>query len=250
MIGIGRRSTGVSAYACVILGVAASPGAAADAPAPAAAPSAASAHFMIRAFQVVGNHWIAPGKVEELVYPFMGPGRTSDDVEKARSALQAEFEKEGYASVSVAIPEQGVDTGIIRLEIEPQAIGNVTVSGARKPDRLLAEAPSLKTGIVPNFHDVQHDVVALNGVASRKVTPEVKAGVAPGTVDVNLKVEETSAFHASAEINNYKSPSTTDLRTLGTLRYDDLWAAATASRSRGRRRPGAPATARWRRPII
>jgi hemolysin activation/secretion protein len=178
---------------------------------------------MIRAFQVVGNHWLASGKVEDLVYPFMGPDRTSDDVEKARGALQAEFEKEGFATVSVIIPEQGVDTGIIRLEVQPQAIGNVTVSGAKKPDKVLADAPSLKAGVVPNFHDVQHDIVGLNSVSNRKVTPEVKAGVAPGTVDVNLKVEDTSAFHASAEINNYKSPSTTDLRTSGTLRYDDLW---------------------------
>lgn len=183
----------------------------------------APAHFMIRAFQVVGNHWLEPGRVEDLVYPYMGPDRTSDDVEKARGALQAEFEKQGYATVSVLIPEQGVDSGIIRLEVQPQAIGQVTVSGTKKPEKVLAEAPSLKAGGVPNFQAVQKDVVALNAVASRKVTPEVKPGVAPGTVDVNLKVEDSSAFHASAEVNNYKSPSTTDLRVAGSLRYDNLW---------------------------
>jgi len=187
------------------------------------ASAAPAAHFMIRAFQLKGNHWLAPREVEDLVYPYMGPGRSADDVEKARAALQAALEKKGYATVAVVIPEQEVDSGIIRLEVQPQAIGQVTVSGARNGDALLAKAPSLKAGEVPNFQAVQRDIVALNGSADRKVTPEVKAGAAPGTLDVNLKVEQSSPLHGSLEVNNYASPSTSDLRVAGTLRYDDLW---------------------------
>ncbi len=187
------------------------------------APAPAAAHFMIRAFQVKGNHWLTPGEVETLVYPYMGPDRTADDVEKARATLQKALEDKGYPTISVVLPEQGVETGIIRMEVQPQVIGTVTVSGTARTDKVLAAAPSLKSGQAPNFHDIQTDITALNSVPNRKVTLDPKAGVAPGTLDVTLKVEDSSAFHASAEINNYKSPSTTDLRTAATLRYDDLW---------------------------
>src|SRR3546814_8751853 len=62
-------------------------------------------------------------------------------------------------------------------------------------------------------------VIAMNQTASQRVSPELRAGVAPSTLDVVLKVEESSPFHASAEINNFSSAATTDLRVSGTLRH-------------------------------
>ena len=178
---------------------------------------------MIRAYQVKGNHWLAPREVEDAVYPFMGPDKSADDVEHARAALQKVYEAKGYPTVAVLIPEQSVDGGIIRLEVQPQVIGKVTVTGTSNAAKLLSMAPSLRSGEVPNFQAVQKDVIALNSSPGRQVTPDIKAGDAPGTIDVNLKVDETTAWHGSAEVNNYNSPQTTELRVGSTLRYDDLW---------------------------
>jgi hemolysin activation/secretion protein len=117
-----------------------------------------------------------------------------------------------------------VESGILRLEVQPQPIGQVVVAGdTRHGDAVKAQAPSLTPGQTPNIAAFQRDVVAMNARASRKVTPELKAGVAPGTLDVVLTVEETSPWHAVAEVNNFRSVATSDLRTSGTIRYDDLW---------------------------
>jgi hemolysin activation/secretion protein len=180
---------------------------------------------MIRAYSVKGNRWASAGEVEDAVYPFSGPDRTPDDVEKARAALQAVYEKKGYATIGVVIPEQGIDSGTILLEVQPQKIGKLTISGAGRTsdDWVRSRAPSLKEGSVPNFKDVQSDIVALNQSADRRITPDVKAGAAPGTVDVDLKVEDRFPLHGSLELNNDSSPSTSDLRMSGTVRYDDLW---------------------------
>lgn len=189
------------------------------------APAQPPARFFVRAIQVTGNTILPPDDVERIVYPFMGPDRSPDDIEAARAALQKAFEDKGYATTGVIIPEQGVETGIILLQVQSQAIGSVqVVGGHRGTDRWVRRrAPSLVPGAVPNFRAVQEDIVALNQSANRRVTPEVKAGVAPGTVDVVLKVDESSPFHVSAELNNYRPASTTDLRVAGSLRYDDLW---------------------------
>ncbi len=230
----GRVLTSALGAAAIGLGVATTPAEAqSTAPpsttAPEAAPAqpaqAAAVRFMIRAFQVKGNHLIPPKAVTAAVYPFMGPNKTPDDVEHARAALQAVFEKQGYATVSVFIPDQAVDTGVIRLEVEPQVIGKVTVEGGHRTSAswVLARAPSLQPGQAPNFQAVQKDIVALNQSADRRVTPDVKAGVAPGTIDVNLKVQDALPLHGSLELNNDSSVSTSDLRVLGTLRYDDMW---------------------------
>lgn len=185
--------------------------------------TAAAARFEIRAFQVRGNRILAPDAVERAVYPFMGPDRTAQDVEQARVALQQAFEDAGYVAVSVFIPEQAADSGIIMLEVQPQAIGQVMVEGARNPEAIRAQAPSLTPGETPNLTAFQRDVIALNQNPSRRVTPELRAGVAPGTLDVVLGVEETFPLHASIEVNNFGSAATSDLRLSGTLRYDNLW---------------------------
>ncbi len=188
------------------------------------APAAAEVKpFEIRAFAVRGNKVLSPDKVERAVYPFTGPGKTPADVESARAALQKAFEDAGYIAVSVFIPEQGTEGGLISLEVQPQAIGQVLVEGAKNPDAIRAQAPSLTPGKTPNLPAFQRDVVAMNQRSNRRVTPELRAGTAPGTLDVLLKVEESSAFHASTEINNFSSAATTDLRVSGTLRYDNLW---------------------------
>ncbi len=178
--------------------------------------------FDIRAFQVKGNTVLPPDAVERAVYPFMGPGRTEADVEAARAALQSAFENAGYVAVSVFLPEQSVEGGILQLEVQPQAIGQVLVEGTKRADAIRAQAPSLTPGATPNLQEFQRDVVALNQKSTRRVTPELRAGVAPGTLDVVLSVEENSPWHASLELNNQRSASTSYYRASATLRHDDF----------------------------
>lgn len=185
--------------------------------------AAPAATFEIRAFAVRGNTVLPADAVERAIYPFTGPGKTSEDVEAARAALQKAFENAGYIAVSVFIPEQSVEGGILNLEVQSQTIGQVLVEGTKRQNAIRAQAPSLTPGQTPNLPEFQRDVVALNQNPSRRVTPELKAGVAPGTLDVVLTVDESSPFHASAELNNFSSAATTALRASGTLRYDNMW---------------------------
>src|SRR3546814_8171966 len=90
----------------------------------------------------------------------MGPDKTSEDVEQARAALQQAFEDAGYVAVSVFIPEQSVEGGILQLEVAQQAIGQVLVEGAKNPDAVRAQAPSLTPGTTPNLPAFQRDVIA------------------------------------------------------------------------------------------
>lgn len=189
--------------------------------APAPAPTSS---FDILAFQVKGNTLLAADDVERAILPFMGPGKSEADVEAARAALQKLYEDKGYVAVSVYIPEQSVDGGVLQLAVQPQAVGQLLVEGDTKnADAVRAMAPSVAPGQTPNIPAFQRDVVALNSNPTRRVTPELRAGEAPGTIDVVLKVEESAPFHASAELNNFSSTSTSDLRASATIRYDDMW---------------------------
>jgi len=90
-------------------------------------------------------------------------------------------------------------------------------------DKIKTGAPSLKEGKLLNIQDVTKDLSTLNQWADRRVTPQLRAGVRPGTVDVDLNVEDTLPLHGSAEINNRQTPSTSELRSSLSLHYDNLW---------------------------
>ncbi len=182
--------------------------------------------FFIREIRVQGGEKLIPKlQVEETVYPFLGPYRTPDDVEQARAALEKVYRDKGFQTVAVQIPPQQVKGGIIILQVEPNPVGRLRVTGARyfSPEVIKSEAPSLQEGKVPNFNDVTRDLVALNQMSDRRITPTVNPGKIPGTVDVDLNVKDSPPLHSSVEISNRYSVDTSQLRLNGSVTYDNLW---------------------------
>ena len=199
---------------------------AADKAAPdAAKPAAPEPRFDIDEYRVEGADNLPQIEVESAVYPFLGPNKGAQDVEKARAAVEKAYHDKGLQTVSVAVPQQDAQRGFVVLKVTENKVGRLRVKGSRyfDLDNIKTGAPSLKEGALPNFQDVTKDIVALNRWPDRRITPALRAGVAPGTVDVDLNVEDTLPLHGSIELNNKQSPSTTPLRTSISMRYDDLW---------------------------
>ncbi len=184
-----------------------------------------SPRFYIQEYRVKGATKISALEVEKAVYPFLGPARDVNDVEQARLALEKAYHEQGFQTVSVLIPQQDPGRGIIVLEVVEGTVGRLRVKGAEwfLPSRIKAAAPSMAEGGVPNMKDVQKEILALNRLADRKVTPELKPGAEPGTFDIDLLVEDSMPLHGSLELNNRYSPNTSELRLNGALSYANLF---------------------------
>lgn len=195
-----------------------------------AAPDSAPArpaplHLDISEYRIEGAHLLPQTEVEQAVYPFLGPGRTTDDVEAARAALEKAYNAAGFQTVGVQVPPQRVAGGVVTLRVVEGTVGRLRVKGSRyfSLDAIKDDAPSLAEGKVPNFEEVRKDIVALNQQPDRRVTPALRAGATPGTVDVDLNVDDTLPLHASVEYNNRYSTDTTHTRLTATAHYDNLW---------------------------
>ncbi len=193
-------------------------------PAPPTPTPAPEATF-IREFRVRGSKVLPPAQVEEAVYPYLGPGRTADDVEQARAALEKTYQDQGFQTVSVDIPPQQVRGGVVYLSVTENTVGRLRVKGSRyfSLEQIRRGAPSLAEGRVPNFNAVARDIVSLNQMADRRITPTLRPGVEPGTVDVDLEVKDKFPLHGSLELNNRYSANTTPLRLNGAVSYTNLW---------------------------
>jgi hemolysin activation/secretion protein len=205
-----------------------------DAPPPASPPADAGQpappkdnmpRFFIQEFRVDGGgKLLSRDDIEAAVYPFLGPYRSAADVEQASAALEQAYHDKGYQTVSVMVPRQP-RSAIIHLQVSQGEIGRLRVVGSRffSIEEIKREAPSLEEGQSPNFSQVTRDLVALNQLADRRVTPTVRAGEIPGTVDVDLNVKDTFPLHGSLEINNRYSANTPELRLNGAIDYANLW---------------------------
>jgi hemolysin activation/secretion protein len=189
------------------------------------APEQVLGSLFIKEYRVRGAHRLSQSEIEEAVYPFLGPRRGPQDVEQARAALQKAYQGKGYQSVSVEIPPQEPAHGIVYLQVTEMPVGRLRVRGSRyfSLRRTKEAAPSLGEGNVPNFNEVTRDVIALNQMPDRRVTPALKPGIIPGTVDIDLNVEDTLPLHGSVELNNRYSADTTPLRLNVAASYNNLW---------------------------
>lgn len=181
--------------------------------------------FDVLEFEVEGNTVLPEIDIERAVYPFLGPGRGLEAVEAAVEALEQAYRNAGYLTVFVDIPEQKVDTGLVKLRVTEGRVERLKVSGTRyyAAGEIRRRLPSLAEGGVPWFPAMQKELGTYNRQPGRSLTPLLRAGRTPGTVEVELRATEQSPFHGGIEVNNRQTPNTTELRIQGSLRYDNLF---------------------------
>jgi len=218
----GAPGRGWCAIGLAVLALA-GPAAAQSAPAPA--PAADNRRLDVSEYIVRGNTVLDARTIETALLPFSGPARTQADLESARDALLAAYQAKGYQSVYVDLPEQSGDGGLVFLLVTETRVGRVRVVGAEHtaPLQVRDQVTALKEGEVPDFNRAQSELTALNRGGQRQVVPLVKTGALPGTMDVDLKVEDKSPLTASAGLNNDHSADTKPLRLLLSVGHNNLW---------------------------
>jgi hemolysin activation/secretion protein len=195
-------------------------------PAPSAQAAAPTQpKFDLEAYDVEGNTLLDTPTIETAIYPYLGPDRTKDDVAAARDALLQAYRSKGYQSVVVEVPQQNARTGIVRFHVVEAPVGRLRVVGSEYhlPSRIKEQVPALREGKVPDFNQAQKEIAELNQSPETRVTPVVKSGKVPGTVDIDLKVSDSLPAHASLEVNNDHSQNTSVLRTIPSASYSNLW---------------------------
>lgn len=181
--------------------------------------------FYIAEYEVMGVKHLTRLEVERAVYPFLGPERSVQDVEQARVALEKAYHARGYQTVQVQVPRQDARSGIVLLQAVENTVGRLRVHGSKYHDleRIKEKAPSLREGSLADFNKINQDIIALNRRPDLRVTPSLRAGAVPGTVDIDLDVKDKFPFHGSVEVNNRHNSGTTPWRVNAALRYDNLW---------------------------
>lgn len=214
------------ALSCLAGPVLAEEGSGAPAAEPAARPAPKPVSAMdLQEYRVAGNTVLPREAIERAVYPYLGPGRTMNDIEEARRALEQAYHDAGYMTVYVSVPPQKVVRGVITLKVNQGTVERVRVSGAEYtlPSRIKSEAPSIAEGAVPNFYDLQDQLNAINRAPGLRVTPSLEAGHMPGTTDIDLKVNDAFPLTGWLDYNNAHSANASPNVVAGGFSYANLF---------------------------
>lgn len=193
----------------------------------AAEPQAAAdepVRFNIQSFEVSGNTLLPQEEVLAAVTPFTGAGRDFGDVQRALEALEASYHARGFNVVTVELPEQELDGGVVRLNVVQTKIGRVRVSGNTVFDEanIRRSVPALHEGQTPNIGAVSRQLKLANENPAKKVTLSLQGGE-NDEVDANLAVTDQRPWRASLNLDNTGTGSTGRTHVSASLQHANLF---------------------------
>jgi hemolysin activation/secretion protein len=189
--------------------------------------------FQISRFDVSGNTLLSPADVQAALAPYTGPGRDFGDVQRALEALEDLYHARGYNVVTVQLPEQELNGGVVRLNVIQARLSRVTVSGNRyfSEQNIRAGLPTLRTGQTPNLPEVSANLRLVNENPAKKVKlnlaavqadPQVNPD-ADDEVEARIEVADERPWKVMLSVDNTGNQATGETHAGVMLQHANLW---------------------------
>jgi hemolysin activation/secretion protein len=195
----------------------------------AAAVSAAWAddevRFQISRFDVSGNTLLSSADVQAAVAPWTGPGRDFGDVQRALEALEALYHARGYKVVTVQLPEQELNGGVVRLNVIQPRLSRVSVGGNRyfSEQNIRAGLPTLQPGQTPNLQEVSANLRLVNENPAKKLKLNLAGGEADDEVEARVEAVDESPWKVMFSLDNTGTEATGETHAGVMLQHANLW---------------------------
>jgi hemolysin activation/secretion protein len=166
--------------------------------------------FEIARFEIKGNTLLPQPQIDALLSKFTGKERDFGDVQRALEALEAAYHQRGYNVVTVELPEQELNRGVVQLRIVETKIGRVSVKNNKYFDEanIRRSLPALQEGRTPNLKAISSNLKQGNENPSRQITMKLQSGEKDDEVDVALDVKDESPWKVMANADNTGTEST------------------------------------------
>ncbi|RJF99223.1 ShlB/FhaC/HecB family hemolysin secretion/activation protein [Noviherbaspirillum saxi] len=190
----------------------------------AAEESDAIGRFEITRYEVTGNTLLDPSTIDTLLIPFTGKARNFGDVQRALETLEAAYHALGYNVVQVALPEQVLKQGEVRLHVIQTRLGKVRVEGNKAFDdaNIRRSVPGLREGESPNIAQISSSLKLANENPAKKTTLQLQSGDRDDEVNAVLKVEDDKPWRIAATLDNSGNKSTGETQLATQFQYANV----------------------------
>jgi hemolysin activation/secretion protein len=174
----------------------------------------APVQFEVRRFEVEGASLLPPDRIDEVLAPFTGPGRTIDDLRDARAALEAEYAQRGYGATQVVLPEQELKDGVVRLRVVEAKLNRLLIEGNRffGYTNVRQSLPALQTGGPVDTAELAANLQLANENPAKQTSVVLKPGARAGELDAEVRVADQRPYRFSLSLDNTGTPDTGNYR--------------------------------------
>jgi hemolysin activation/secretion protein len=198
--------------------------------------SAQEARFLLKDIQLEGASLIDSTHWRSAARPWLGRDIGFADLQAARSAIEAAFHARGWRLVSVRLPAQSVEGGVIRMQVQEPVLASdaqaVRLAGAAQDGlaQWRSRLPALREGQTPNLADLDAQLSLLNEHPSHRAVvafePILGGGSGkPGEIRASIRAQQGAESGWTAFMDNTGNSQTGHLRYGLAWRHTNLWQA-------------------------
>lgn len=166
--------------------------------------------FEIARFEVKGNTLLSQQQIDAAVAPYAGKQRDFGDVQRALETLEKAYHDHGYNVVTIELPEQELNGGVVTLRVVETKIGRVSVKNNRYFDEanIRRALPALQEARSPNLKAVSANLKQANENPARQLTMKLQSGERDNEVDALLDVKDESPWKIMGNADNTGTTAT------------------------------------------
>jgi hemolysin activation/secretion protein/AraC-like DNA-binding protein len=185
--------------------------------------------FRVDRYEVTGNTVVSSNVISRILAPYTGPAVDISKITNAMAILQMEYYRRGFVTVKVSAPPQQVTNRVVFFQVTEGRLAAIKVIHNRyfSSNNIMADLPyvkSLESGKrILNSKVFQTELDRANSNPDCQISPEVRAGLEPGTSALILDVKDRLPMHGRVDLDNYSPPGTPELRVNANASYDNLW---------------------------
>ncbi len=177
--------------------------------------------FLCKGFEINGNTAFSDREVMSVLKIYTNRIMSTDELFRARDAVQTLYRHNGFVLSGVVIPDQEINPdGIIKIRVDEGMLSEIRVSSDRLRSsyiqgRLMTNPVSIRT-IEKKLRLLKQSPLIEN--ISAKLYPDLE----PGKAVLDVEAEEAEPCHIRFGTNNHNSPSVGSYRAEISLRHDNL----------------------------
>jgi len=181
--------------------------------------------FGIERYAVDGSRLISQDEIDRTLLPFTGSGRDFGTVQTALEALEKLYAAKGYNAVQVILPEQTLDSGIVRFTVVESRLASVRVEGNHyfSSENYQRALVSLRPGTTPNFDEMVDNLRMVNDNPARQATVVMRAGAAEGEVDAVVRATDQPPVRYAVTFDNTGNAQTGPFRVGAAVQHANLF---------------------------
>jgi hemolysin activation/secretion protein len=179
--------------------------------------------FQLKSIQIVGNTAFDTETLHTLVADAEGTSLTLVQLHERVARITDYYQRHGYPLARAIIPQQVIDSGIVRIEIIEARYGKISLENtSRVHDSLLLSTLSpLQSGQAIGQRALDHALLLLSDVPGAVVNGTLKPGEAVGTSDLVVNTSPGATVAGNLAVDNFGNRYTGRARLGGDVNFID-----------------------------